>query len=367
MRVIVLGGYGNFGARICRELQRRGLEVIATGRNPDRGHAAAGFDTSIGKACLDIDDPLFTKQLRALAPGVVIHCVGPFQGQDYRVAEAAIECDAHYIDLADGRAFVAGFEKRFGGKALEAGLLAVSGASTLPALSSAVIDTLTQQLVTIDEIQISIAPAQRSPRGEATLRAVFSYLGSPFDWYVDGSWRRAIGWQELRRIHFKGLGWRWAAACDVPDLELLLQRYSKVRTVQFRASLEFAMEHFVLAGLATLSRIGIPIPLTRWATPFERMAVFLGWWGGEHGGMLVSVTGNDSSGNPRHLEWHLTSGWREGPEIPCLAAILIAERLARGDSVPRGGNACMGYLELNDFEPEFRRLGIRTEIMESTP
>jgi len=240
----------------------------------------------------------------------------------------------------------------------------VSGASTLPALSSAVIDVLAQRLATIDDIQISIAPAQRSPRGVATLRAVFSYLGRPFDWYADGSWRRAIGWRELRRIHFKDLGWRWAAACNVPDLELLLRRYPRTRTVQFRASLEFAVQHFVLAGLATLRQIGIPVPIDRWVASFERMATFLGRWGGEHGGMLVSVTGKDPAGKVRRIEWHLTAGWHEGPEIPCLAAILVAERLARGDALPRGGQACMGYLELSDFEPEFERLGIKTTITE---
>jgi hypothetical protein len=340
---------------------------MAAGRNPDLGHADAGFDAAIGKAKLDIHDPLFKDKLRALAPGVVVHCVGPFQNQDYRVAEAALACGAHYVDLADGRAFVAGFEKRFGGEALEAGLVSVSGASTLPALSSAVIDVLARRLAVMDEIQISIAPAQRSPRGEATLRAVFSYLGRPFDWYTDGSWQRAIGWRELRRIHFKDLGKRWAAACDVPDLEVLLHRYPKIRTVQFRASLEFGMQHFVLAILATLRWIGIPMPIDRWAAPFERLATWLGRWGGEHGGMLVSVSGKDASGVSKRLEWHLTASWREGPEIPCLAAILIAAQLARGHRLPLGGDACMGYLELSDFEPEFRRLGIETVIVESSP
>jgi len=39
----------------------------------------------------------------------VIHCAGPFQSQDYRVALAAMAAGAHYLDLADGRQFVARF------------------------------------------------------------------------------------------------------------------------------------------------------------------------------------------------------------------------------------------------------------------
>ena len=153
----------------------------------------------------------------------------------------------------------------------------------------------------------------------------------------------------------------------MPDLVLLPERYAKVETVQFRAALEFSVEHFMLAGLAGLRRVGIPIPIDSWAGPFERMAALLGRWGGEKGGMLVSLTGSDANGKPKRVEWHLTAGWREGPEIPCLAAIILAERLAKGVSIPLGGRPCMGYLELKDFEPEFKRLGIETTLIETSP
>ena len=106
MRILVLGGYGNFGARICRALARDGLDVVAAGRGPEKGHQDAGFDARVGKARLDIFSNDFETELRALDPGIVVHCVGPFQGQDYRVAEASLKAGAHYIDLADGRAFV---------------------------------------------------------------------------------------------------------------------------------------------------------------------------------------------------------------------------------------------------------------------
>ena len=207
MKTLIVGGYGNFGARICRELGRRDVKVIAAGRHPEAGHAAAGFDDSIAKASLDIHDPSFAQKLKVLAPATVVHCVGPFQGQDYRVAEASMRAGSNYLDLADARSFVADFERRFDSEAIGSGLVAVSGASTLPALSTAVIDALKPRLASIEAIQIAIAPAQRSPRGVATLRAVFSYLGRPFEWREQGVWRHAIGWQELQRLHFKGLGW----------------------------------------------------------------------------------------------------------------------------------------------------------------
>jgi len=59
-------------------------------------------------AVLDINSPLFEEDLKALKPQAVVHTCGPFQGQDYQVAMACIRARAHYIDLADGRDFVAG-------------------------------------------------------------------------------------------------------------------------------------------------------------------------------------------------------------------------------------------------------------------
>jgi NAD(P)-dependent dehydrogenase (short-subunit alcohol dehydrogenase family) len=365
VQVLVLGGYGNFGARICRALARRNIEVIAVGRDPDRGHRVAGFDARVGKARIDVSDSDLTKALRDLSPHTVIHCVGPFQGQDYRVAAASLAAGAHYIDLADGRSFVANFAREIGPLAHSAGRLAVSGASTLPALSSAVVDALKDRFSSLDEIQVCIAPAQRAPRGAATLKAVFSYLGKPFNWWTDGSWRPAYGWQELRRMQLGELGTRWAAACDVPDLELFPARYPDVKTVQFRAALELGAQHFLLAAAAQMKRWRLPIPLERWAAPLDRVACWLDGFGSERGGMRVSVSGTRKNGGKARIDWHLIADNNHGPEIPCMAAILLAQKLLREETALRGAMPCMGLLTLDEFAPEFSRWGIRTNLTET--
>src|SRR5947207_1227259 len=145
MPVIVLGGHGNFGARICRALAKDGIEVIAAGRDPEGGHRKANFDGKIGKARIDIADVPLASRLRALSPDIVIHCAGPFQGQDYRVALASLEAGAHYLDLADGRAFVSRFPAAVDAYARSADRVAITGASTLPALSAAVVDAVSDR------------------------------------------------------------------------------------------------------------------------------------------------------------------------------------------------------------------------------
>lgn len=357
MRVVVLGGLGNFGSRICRRLSREsGIEVIPTGRQArEQGAVSDAYQT------IDINAPNLRFALRALRPDLVIHCVGPYQGQDYRVVSATLDCGAHYVDLADGREFVSRFAVHNHAAALRAGRAAITGASTLPALSSAVVDHLLGRFAHVEEIDVAIAPGQHTPRGTATIGGVLSYAGRGFPWWEDGMWRTAYGWQELRRVRLP-FGTRWAAACDVPDLTLLPDRYAGVRTVTFRAALEVPLQHYALWCIAALRRVGVPLPVERWAQAFNHAASWLDRFGTDCGGMGVSLSGTDTAGRKRYSTWYLVAGSNHGPEIPCMASVLLTRRLADARPMPSGALPCVGILTLSDFESEFARWDMRTSI-----
>jgi hypothetical protein len=85
------------------------------------------------------------------------------------------------------------------------------------------------------------------------------------------------------------------------------------------------------------------------------------------GGMVVRVEGTDARGKAARRAWHIAADDNHGPEIPCMAAILLARRLARGDALPHGAQACAGLLALHEFEPEFARWGMVTDIVEEAP
>ena len=361
MRVVVLGGSGNFGARICRDLAGHPrIEVIPAGRNAPASPSGSG----IRSARLDLASSDFASALRALYPDLVVHCAGPFQGQDYRVAAAALAAGAHYIDLADGRGFVAAFAGKLDAAARAANRLAITGASTMPALSSAVVDHLAPRFQKIHEIQIAIAPAQKAQRGTATIAGVLSYAGKPFKCLRLGRWSDAWGWQGLKRMRFAGVGMRLAAECDVPDLELFPRRYPGVRTVEFRAALELGVQTLAIALMASLRRAGLPLPLERWAGFVNRAASLLERLGTDRGAMLVSVSGMRLDGRRGSVEWHIAAPDNHGPEIPCMAAILMARKLAAGRISVTGAHPCMGFLGLADFEPEFARWGMQTVVEE---
>jgi hypothetical protein len=361
MRIIVVGGAGNFGARIVRALRADpSIELLVAGR---RMVSVPGAEDVPG-VVVDIGAADFAQQLGQLSPGLVVHCVGPFQGQGYRVANAALAAGAHYLDLADGRQFIAAFAAAMNDQAVRVGRVAISGASTLPALSSAVVEELRVGLASLDSIEVIIAPGQRAPRGKATLEAVFSYLGRPFLVWRKGQWRRAWGWMELQQTRLD-VGGRLAAACDVPDLELFPVRYAGVQTVRFCAALEFGVQHLTLWSLAALRRIGLPFPVARWAVSLNRLAGMFDAGAGEKGGMRVSVVGDRSDGGGRmQRTWQLTAPAMDGPEIACMAAILFARRLARGEVFQSGAFPCMGFLTLAEFAPEFARWNITTRVEE---
>ena len=361
MRVVVLGGAGNFGARIVRALcGDPAIELIVAGRRVRPVPGAA----NVPVVALDIGAAEFPQKLRALSPGLVIHCVGPFQGQGYAVAKSALACGAHYLDLADGRQFIVDFAGQLNDQAAAAQRVAICGASTLPALSSAVVAQLKAGLSSLESIEMIIAPGQRASRGAATLQAVFSYLGRPFPVWCKGQWETSWGWMDLRRVKLD-IGHRLAAACDVPDLELFPARYAGVQTVRFHAALEFGSQQLALWVLAAMRRMGLPFPVGPWAINLNRLAGIYDAGAGHSGGMCVSVVGTrDGSGERVRRTWQLTAPASDGPEIPCMAAILLARRLARAEGFNPGASACMGFLSLADFAPEFARWNITTRVEE---
>jgi len=128
MRIVVVGDAGNFGARIVRALRGDpNVELLVAGRRNVPVPAAE----DVPGVLVDIDEAGLVQGLKALSPGLVIHCVGPFQGQDYRVANAALAAGAHYLDLADGRQFIAKFAAGMNAQAVGVDRVAISGASSI--------------------------------------------------------------------------------------------------------------------------------------------------------------------------------------------------------------------------------------------
>lgn len=349
LRVLLIGAGGVFGSRIARELAHDPRFALTfAGRHPvslQRLRERLG-DPSIGVATLDVASPALSAAVAATQPQLVIHAAGPFQRQDYRVAEACLACGSDYVDLADGRDFVAGVG-RLDARARAASRLLVSGASTLPALSSAVVDALLPRFAALESIEHAISPGNRTPRGDATVAAILGYCGRPVRLWREARWQHGHGWMSTRRQRFP-FGRRWVGLCDVPDLELFPARYRGVRQVEFRAGLELKRLHFGTLAAAWLVRLGLLRDLARHAPRLRRLSEWFIDAGSDIGGMVVELRGRDRQGQPLGLRWSLGAGAGDGPQIPATPAVVLARKLADGALPTRGAMPCMGMFTLDE-------------------
>jgi hypothetical protein len=360
-RVLVIGGYGFFGSRLVRRLARqRDLHVIVAGRSCSAAQTLvdslqANALSRLSAIELDAMGPALHQRLIDIGPALVIHTSGPFQGQDYCVSRACIAAGAHYIDLADGREFVSGI-KALDAQAKAAKVFVTSGASSVPALSSAVADGLTAGMHRVEAIDIGINPGNRTERGLATVAGILSYCGKPLPGPLD---QQAVGWLGSHRQRYPPpVGSRLLSPCEVPDRALLPARYPGTPTVTFGAGLELAFLHRGMNVLAWLAHIGVVRDWSAHAGWLKRAGdLFIGW-GTDTGAMHVEVTGRDAGTQLVRRRWFLVAGQGDGPYVPVLAACALTRKLSGGTVPDTGAFACMGFLSLEDFSQEAQGLDI---------
>jgi hypothetical protein len=350
-RVLILGGYGNFGGYVARALApEAGITLIVAGRD---GAKARAFAAGLGAAnpaegaTLDLFGDLAVP-LAALRPDLVVHTVGPFQTQDYRVAQAAIAAGAHYCDLADARAFVCGIGA-LDAAARAAGVAVIAGASSVPCLTAAYLDDAMQDFATIEAVDYGITAAQQTNRGLGTASAILSYVGRPSTMLRRGATRRVYGWQGLHSEIYPELGRRWFGYCDVPDLDLFPARYPGLRDMRFCAGHEISVLHFGTWLLSWLVRLRLLPRLDRWGGFLLRASFLFDRWGSGRSGFHMVIAGRDADGRPRtRREWIIARSGH-GPNIPCMPVILLARQLARGEALPPGARPCIGLIGLEEF------------------
>lgn len=366
--ILVVGAAGAFGARIASLLGKvPSADLVLAGRRQAALKAQAeALARETGRkmpySVLDANQ-VSARDIARLGTAIVINASGPFQGESYALARAAIGAGCHYIDLADARGFVVGF-RRLDSEAKTRDVLAVSGASSVPGLSSAVIRAHRDAFAGIEEVDIAISPGNSFDPGVATVRSVLSGVGQPLRMLVDGEWRTVLGWQGLRRGDFGAAGRRWLGYVDVPDLELMPDHVAGVKTVRFQAGLEVSLFHLGLWAASWLVRGGIAASLAPLAPGLLAVKRRLGFLGSDKGGMTVTLRGLGRDGQAKALRWLLVAGSGHGPYVPALASVALAKRLLSGAEGRRGALACHGVVALADILAEAHGLDITTTIKE---
>ena len=359
-RVLIIGGYGNFGGYIARSLaDEANIKLLIAGRSLDKAGKFAARLTARNApeaVFLDIHGDIVSALAEA-RPDIVVHTTGPFQSQSYTVVEACIKQGCHYIDLADARRYVVGITQ-YDALAKQKDLLIVSGASSVPCLTAAIIDRYRQHFQSLEKVEYGISAAQQTNRGLATVSAIFSYVGKPFTTLIDGTMQAVYGWQDLHAEKYPELGRRLFGNCDIPDLELFPKRYPELKTIRFSAGHEVFVLHIALWLLSWLVRFKIVSSLEKLA-PFLLKASFLfDGFGTSRSGFHMFLSGIGKDGLSTTKKFYIVARQGHGPNIPCMPAILLAKGLANGGITARGAQPCLDLIDLEIYLAALKDLDI---------
>lgn len=357
MKIIVLGGYGVFGAKLVDLLTRDKHEVIVAGRSTEKAEALAA---QFGAGHLAVDRSGDLTPLWALQPDAVVDAAGPFHayGDDpYSFAKACIAQGVNYLDLADDPAFCAGIST-LDEAAKAAGVFVVSGVSSVPAISSSGVAELIKGADEVDTISTAILPGNRAPRGRSVVASILHQCGADFDVTIDGGNVPVRSWSRPARFDIgQGIvrsGWM----IEVPDHRLFAHAFG-ARSVLFRAGLELGVMNWSLSVLSWLRGMWrFPIP--------EWLISFLLWtakrlypFGTDVGGMSVAVTVRSSAGWQRRI-WRMVATRGDGPYIPAVAARVV---LRAPDTIPKGARPAVAIISLDAIRDGMADLAVSTETL----
>ncbi len=375
LKLLILGGYGTFGGRLAKLLADEArVTLIIAGRSREKALAFCDvLGAKGGTVALAFDrEGDVERQLREVAPDIVVDASGPFQdyADPYRVVRACLACGANYLDLADGSDFVKGIAQ-FDAQAKTRGLFVLSGVSSFPVLTAAVVRMLAMGLSRVDTVEAGIAPSPYAGVGLNVIRAIASYSGQPIE-LRDGT---HYGLAESRnytvappgRVPLNPIRF---SLVDVPDLKVLPELWPSLTSIWMGAGPVPEILHRALNGMATLVKKRW-LPSLSFLAPVMYRAINVVRWGEHRGGMYIEIAGVGTRGEPVKRSWHMIAEGDDGPFIPSMAVEAIVRRCLDGKLPPPGARASVKELEVADYDALFKRRkitwGVRERMADTAP
>lgn len=334
--VVVLGATGAMGERVCQGLRRWAPGVLVVGANRS-GTGHRDFPVR----------PADVTRAATLAPvlrgaDLLVNAVGPYAYDPTPAVQACIDAGVHYVDLAEGRAFVSAVVRAARARgAARAGIVVAPGASTVPGLVT-LLATRWRMDADVAALSAWLSMGSRNPVSRGLLTGLLAPLGRP-----DAEGRRWF--TRLARLETDGRRLAFGRyPIALPDAGMPMA----VRRVPVRLHVGFdraALTAALVAAAPLLGRLppgavarlaGALRPLAALARPF-----------GTHRGVLA-VVARDAAGAERgRIE---VRARRRGLDVPALPPVWIAARLHAEGALPARGAA--GLADLVTLEDAVARL-----------
>jgi NAD(P)-dependent dehydrogenase (short-subunit alcohol dehydrogenase family) len=366
-RVLLIGSTGTFGQRLATHLaQMPELHVFLTSRSKERAQEienrlnSEGAVARVESIAMLVERDLVAT-LHTIKPWLVIDASGPFQFAGYDVPKTALEAGAHFIDLADAQDYLIAFGRSLDGLAKAKGLVALAGASTTPAITTAVVDHVTRGWARVDTVDVAIVPGGSNTVGPALAAAVLAQAGVPITIFRHGRFSEVHGWTGSTQMNVPRLGTFRVAAAETVDPLIMPERYKLSSRMTFSAGLVSQIEQRGFEALAWLRRVGICKKFD-WLVPALVMGrKFTRLFCDDRGGMVVRARGLDQAQRWTEATWSLVAEKGHGPNVPILP-IVAAVRMLLADGFAVGARMIQGEIPLALLECEFNRLAISTQI-----
>ncbi|MGI9393626.1 MAG: DUF4166 domain-containing protein [Boseongicola sp.] len=359
MKLLILGGYGVFGGRLAELLSDISeIEIIIAGRNLPKATAfSAGRVWNARIKPLQLDRSDLALALSTEAPDLVVDASGPFQDYGdnrYSVIKDCISAKVNYLDFADAADFVFNVG-RFDNEARAAGIFVLSGVSSFPVLTAAVLRRMAETMEIVS-VEGGIAPSPYAGIGLNVMRAVVGYAGGSVKILRNGEQVQAVGLAEsmrftiavpgrlpLKNIHF--------SLVDVPDLQVIPPQFETLKDIWIGAGPVPEALHRVL-NLFAKARAKFRLPsLVPLSGLFFRILNLMKY--GEHrGGMFIRARGLRGDEKVEQ-SWHLLAEGDDGPYIPSMAIEAIIRKTLSGSPPAIGARPATHALELSDYEHLF--------------
>ncbi|NSY47725.1 SDR family oxidoreductase [Agrobacterium tumefaciens] len=373
MKILILGGYGVFGGRLAELLADiSGIEILVCGRSLARAEAfCASYSGQARVRPLMLDRRDIAGALRMHEPDLVVDASGPFQNYGsacYAMITACIEAGIDYLDFADAADFVFRVSK-FDEPAKAAGIFVLSGVSSFPVLTAAVLREMAKSMEIV-AVEGGIAPSPYAGIGLNVMRAVVGYAGAPVKLWRHGKPAHGVGLAEsrrftvavpgrlpLRNIHF--------SLVDVPDLQVIPPEHPSMTDIWMGAGPVPEFLHRILNLLAKArARFGLPSLAS--LSPLFYAVLNRTRFGEHRGGMFVRARGL-AANKPMEMSWHLLAEGDDGPYIPSMAIEALIRKMLKGERPQPGARAGTHALVLADYDALFRSKTIFTGFRREEP
>ncbi|MBI1864362.1 MAG: saccharopine dehydrogenase NADP-binding domain-containing protein [Nitrospirae bacterium] len=359
--IVVFGGSGVCGKRVVREILRL-CKAQVTIAARDRARAEA-VRNSLGPDRIDLKfgdarDTTFVRESIRGATAAVC-CLGPFHAVDLTILEACIAERVHYIDIAENREYVRRVYS-LDSKIKAAGIVALTGHSSLPGSSSVLAKLAADGMKTVDEVLVGLFIGNKNERGAGGIGALLNSLGERFAGWENGRPTCEIGWQRKLSFDFPSpVGERDLYLSNIADYDLM-PRLLGSTSVRFFVGFESRLMNRMISLAGRLKRMGFLPAGPGTARVLVKLGGLFSFTGYDGGALQVTVTGEDRHGKATRSTIALMAD-REGQRIPAMPAALAACALVKGEPIEAGVKFFGEWMNPERYVEELLLAGFRVD------